>query len=304
MRRLFISATVLSVIFLGGSVYAQSGAAEQGLETASYYLAPVSSSGVSGNLQVTEQEGGSTFTVTLQGIEAGQEYALALFEGDCGPDRPRVLDLDAVGTFADDPYASITDTNLTFARLTEGNYFLYVYGGDTADTPIAACGEVGVGANASGTATPSATPATPTATTETGSSPAADNATDRTPGPDQNPRAASYALSPVENSHVSGNLQVSEQLSGGTRLTVSLAGIKAGEDYTAVLYQGDCGPDRPKVAQLNTIDATDGNPNSSVTDSTLGFDALTEGDHFLYIFAGEPSGHLLACGEVGMGANP
>ena len=44
MRRLFISATVLSVIFLGGSVYAQSGAAEQGLETASYYLAPVSSS--------------------------------------------------------------------------------------------------------------------------------------------------------------------------------------------------------------------------------------------------------------------
>ncbi len=288
----------LGVLLWGGfwSAHAQTGATERGLETASYYLAPVEASGVSGNLQVTERVGGgSSFVVTLQGIEPGQRYALSLFEGDCGPDRARVRDLNPVGSFPDDPYASLTQTALDFADLTESDYFLYVYAGATDDTPLAACGEVGVGANASGT------PAPPPAATP---APAAPVATPNAagPAPGQNPRAASYALSPVAGSGVSGNLQVSENLTGGTRLTVSLVGIEAGGDYAAVLYRGDCGPDREEVARLENVNAADGDPYSSVTESPLSYDAVTGADHFLYVL-GEPGDRVLACGEVGLGAN-
>ncbi len=295
---------LLSCLVLGGA-YAQTGPTDRGLQTASYYLAPVGASGVSGNLQVTERvDGGSTFIVTLQGIEPGRRYALTLLEGDCGPDRVRVRDLKPVGSLPDDPYASLTEANLSFADLAEGDYFLYVYAGATDDTPVAACGEVGVGANATTSsfsvipspAAPTPAPATPV----TIPSPTSDS-------PERSPRAASYALSPVAGSGVSGNLQVSEQLGGGTRLTVSLVGIAtggnyAGGDYAAVLYKGDCGPDREEVARLENVNAADGNPNASVTESSLSYDAVAGANHFLYIL-GEPSDRVLACGEVGSGAN-
>ena len=309
---------LLSCLVLGGA-YAQTGPTDRGLQTASYYLAPVGASGVSGNLQITEQTGGgSTFIVTLQGIEPGRRYALTLLEGDCGPDRVRVRDLKPVGSLPDDPYASLTETNLAFGDVGEGDYFLYVYAGQADDTPVAACGEVGVEANATTSAptkpspavTP--TPATPNtapttvapATTEaapnTLPNPAPDSPAD---SPERSPRAASYALSPVAGSPVSGNLQVSEQLSGGTRLTVSLVGIDTGGNYAAVLYRGDCGPDREEVARLENVNAADGNPNASVTESPLSYDTITGADHFLYVL-GEPGGRVLACGEVGSGANP
>lgn len=298
MRNFFMC--LLSCLILGG-VYAQTGPTDRGLQTASYYLAPVEASGVSGNLQVTEQVGGgSTFIVTLQGVEPGQRYALALFEGDCGPDRVRVRSLKPVGSFPDDPYASLTETEITFAELAEGDYFLYVYAGATDDTAVAACGEVGMGANAttsSPSTPPTAAPPVTLTTPDTGPSPASGS-------PERSPRAASYALSPVAGSGVSGNLQVSENLAGGTRLTVSLTGSDAGGNYAAVLYQGDCGPERDEVVRLKNVNAVDGNPNSSVTDSPMSYDAITGGDHFLYVLSGAPGGRVLACGEVGLGANP
>ena len=306
MRNFFVC--LLSWLVLGGA-YAQTGPMDRGLQTASYYLAPVAASGVRGNLQITEQVGGgSTFIVTLQGIEPGQRYALALFEGDCGPDRVRVRDLKPVGSLPDDPYASLTEANLDFAKIAEGDYFLYVYAGATDNTPVAACGEVGVGANATTSsfsvtpspAAPTPAPATPVTTPGVTPGPTSDS-------PERSPRAASYALSPVAGSGVSGNLQVSEQLSGGTRLTVSLVGIAtggnyAGEDYAAVLYTGDCGPDREEVARLKNVNAADGNSNANVTESSLSYDAITGANHFLYVL-GESGDRVLACGEVGLGAN-
>ena len=181
---------LLSCLVLGGA-YAQTGPTDRGLQTASYYLAPVGASGVSGNLQVTERvDGGSTFIVTLQGIEPGRRYALTLLEGDCGPDRVRVRDLKPVGSLPDDPYASLTEANLAFADVAEGDYFLYVYAGPAGDTAVAACGEVGVGANAttSGSVTPSPevtpTPATPsTAPTTTPATTEATSSTLPNPAP-------------------------------------------------------------------------------------------------------------------------
>ncbi|HEX7021947.1 MAG TPA: hypothetical protein VF171_03750 [Trueperaceae bacterium] len=114
---------------------------------------------------------------------------------------------------------------------------------------------------------------------------------------------ASYALSPVQDSGVSGSLQITERAEGGTRLTVTLAGAGSGR-HALVLHAGDCGPDRPAVLRLQDVGAPGTEPDASVTDSSLSFATLSQGDYFLYVYAGEPGSRLLACGEVGQGANP
>jgi hypothetical protein len=124
------------------------------ISTASYPLFPVDGSDVTGQLQVVSRlESGSVLILTVDGIAEGRSYAAAIYAGDCGPDRELVLELEPVGR-ANDPYVSITETELTFAFLTEGDHFVYVFDGEGIDgpdtpgldTPALACGEVGLGA--------------------------------------------------------------------------------------------------------------------------------------------------------------
>lgn len=313
MQRRFPPALALGFLVfawaLAGGALAQQEAPQEAPRTASFYLAPVEDSGITGHLQVTEEvEGGSKLVVTLQGITPGERYALALFEGDCGPDRPLVTELEPVSNLEGDPYVSLNSSKVPFAEFAEGDYFLYVYGGESTDAPVVACGEVGQGANASGFGEGSSAAAQPATTEAPGESanagPAAQPEAPATPagGEFTSPRAASYALSAVEGSGISGNLQVSEQIEGGTRLTVSLRGSDPAARYGVTLYQGDCGPDRPEVLQLTSVDASDGDPYSSITDSEFAFDAITQQDLFAYVFG--PGGEVVACGEVGLGANP
>lgn len=319
----FITAFLLALLGTTALALAQSSTPAapqefQSTETVSYYLAPVEGSGVSGYLQATEEvTGGSKLVVTLQGIEPGSTHALALFEGDCGPDRPFVTELEPVPNIAGDPYASLSESNMPFAAFAEGDYFLYVYEEDSRDSAIVACGEVGVGANASGFApadsssgeTGGATTSPTSAIRPKGTDSTSDTspAASSTPAPNEefrSLRAASYVLSPVEGSGVSANLQVSEQVEGGTRLTLSVSGTDGTGDHAVVLYEGNCGPDRPEVLRLTNVNGSDGDPFSSITDTELSFDAITEGDHFAYLFEAEPGSRILACGEVGAGANP
>ncbi len=124
------------------------------LSTASYPLFAVDDSGVTGQLQIVEQAaGGTELILSMVGIEEGRTYPAAIYVGSCGPDRPVYLELQPVG-FANDPFVSITESELSFADLTEGEYFVYVFDGDTIDrpetegldVPALACGEVGLGA--------------------------------------------------------------------------------------------------------------------------------------------------------------
>jgi hypothetical protein len=124
------------------------------LSTASYPLFPVDDSGVHGELQVVSRNDlGSVLILTVVGIEEGRPYAAAIYAGDCGPDREVVLELESVGR-ANDPYVSITETELSFEAITEGDHFVYVFDGEEIDrpetpgldVPALACGEVGLGA--------------------------------------------------------------------------------------------------------------------------------------------------------------
>lgn len=289
--------------------YAQTGGADfeqdRALQTESYYIAPVEESGVSGNLQIVETaDGGSAFIVTLQGIEAGSTHALTLFEGDCGPDRMVATELNPIGVFNNEPFASITTSELPFERIAEGDYFVYVYADATMTSVAAACGEVGVNANAaapsdeSNSETGDEVSQAVTDAVETGGTTGGAPEDEFT-----SPRAASYALSPVAGSGISGNLQISEEFESGTRLTVTLTGIPQDGDHAVALFEGDCGPDRKQIAQLASVNAADGNPNASVTDSELSFDAITGANHFLYVYSEDIGSEVVACGEVGTGVN-
>lgn len=144
---------LLVVVAIGGYGAAQDQAqaappAEAAIETASYQLFPVEGSDVSGALNVTQRvEGGTQFVVTLVGITEGRQYLPVLFRGDCGPDRERVRALPPVGSIEGDPFVSISETEMDFAEVTEGDYFLYVYRGAEPEGQPLACGEVGAGAN-------------------------------------------------------------------------------------------------------------------------------------------------------------
>lgn len=131
--------------------------------------------------------------------------------------------------------------------------------------------------------------------------------------PATNLQTATYGLYPVGDSGVRAQLQVTSTLSGGVRLILSATGIEAGNVYSAAIYRGDCGPDRPLALTLVPIGTAPNDPYVSTTDATdLSFEQLTTGDYFVYLFSRHqidtPDSFgldvpALACGEVGAGAN-
>jgi hypothetical protein len=112
-----------------------------------------------------------------------------------------------------------------------------------------------------------------------------------------------YYLASVENSGVDGYVQAAETVEGLTKFVVAMNNTLSDYRYAVVLYEGDCGPDRPEVLRLGDINNTSGDPNSSISESEISFEALRNGNYFMYVFAGEPGSQILACGEVGQGAN-
>lgn len=145
------SSVATLLVLLISIAFAQEGGppsdAQRGLQSVSYQLFAVEGSGVSGTLNVTEEMGGGTiFVVTAVGISPGIFYQPVLFAGDCGPDRERVAELAPIGSVPEDPFVSISQVSMSFAQLTEGDFFLYLYPEGGEGDPLA-CGEVGVGAN-------------------------------------------------------------------------------------------------------------------------------------------------------------
>jgi hypothetical protein len=158
----FVAATLVLVLSIGLAQQDQPAETpavpetepQESLRTASYPLYPVEGVDVTGQLQIVEDAtGGVQLVLTMVGIQEGRSYPAAIYVGSCGPDRPVYLELEPVG-FANDPFVSITESEFTFEDVTQGEYFVYVFDGDTIDHPEAegldvpalACGEVGLGA--------------------------------------------------------------------------------------------------------------------------------------------------------------
>ncbi|MEX2541890.1 MAG: hypothetical protein WD314_08775 [Trueperaceae bacterium] len=130
------------------------------------------------------------------------------------------------------------------------------------------------------------------------------------PGEQTSLRSESYQLFSLEGSGTTGTLNVTERIEEGTQLVVTLVGIETGDLYLPVLHRGDCGPDRERVFALPPVGSIPDDPFSSISNSSVTFDEISQGDFFLYIFHGgedgsgaEQESDPIACGEVGEGAN-
>jgi hypothetical protein len=292
----------LGVIFcfmLDGSGFAQLDAPR----IESYGLFAVNNSEVNGNMQVMTEGNQVKITTTIYNMQSGVRHAVALFEGDCGPDRPQVAQLETVPNLEGDLFSSITYTTVPFEQITGGNHFAYVYATEEVNQAnIVACGEVGLGANVSGDGTTPTTSQQMDMTTETIEATTATAETGL--GPDEALRTTSYGLFALEGSSIDGKLQLQENVDKTVRATLTLSGTVEGYYYDAVVFSGDCSPNATEVLRLETVgESIPEDPFASLTTTDIPYDTITTGNHFVMVFAQGTTSPALACGEVGAGAN-
>ena len=273
------------------------------LSQVTYAVNPVTESGlnVSGSIYIADYGLGNTSVVVVsaQGAE-GNARPAHLHAGNCGSGGGIVVPLEPI-----DPETgmSITVTTAAYAEITTGNHYLNIYASAEDLGTIIACGEVGTGARGVANANESEAQST-TSTNTPPASAQSQTATGVKPEEFESQiPTASYGLFAVGDSGIAGQVQISGQVEGGTRIVVSLNGAEAGRRYPTELRSGDCGPDGAVLRRLNDFPLGVIDPGASETTTGLSFEEIAEADNYLSIYAADGSGTVIACGEVGLGAN-
>ncbi len=116
-------------------------------------------------------------------------------------------------------------------------------------------------------------------------------------------RSVRYAVSPVENSGISGSVLISNYGNGKTVVVTSLFGAKPGGNYPEHFHTGDCGSNGAIVVPLNNVS---GDTGMAVTVIHTPYEQILDQDLYLNIHASpnDLGTTILACGEVGQGAQP
>lgn len=294
-----IARTFLSLaLLIAGVALAQ--AESEATRSVTYEVSEVDDSGISGSVFVGEYGSSTTIVVlSLDGTSAGDTHPAHFHQGDCGSGGGIQVTLSAVDG---NTGMSVTLTDVPYDDIVESDYYLNVHLSPEQIQTIVACGEVGEGEQATAGR---AANAERTQDDAAPGEPATDQpeAGQAQPGDAATPDTASYGLFPVESSGISGQVQLTELLGRGTRFAVTLVGIEPGNEYGLALYEGDCGPDRPKVRDLPPVGEVEGEPYASVTETSLPFPTITDGDYFMYVFRTPDMQEVVACGEIGLGAN-
>ena len=117
-------------------------------------------------------------------------------------------------------------------------------------------------------------------------------------------QTATYEVYPTEVGDVNGVVQVVENVDGGARVVVTLLETEGNRAYPAHFHAGDCGSGGEIVYPLEAVPSSaEGNTAAEVTTvDTSVFDIINRD---LYINIHQPGdlSTILACGEVGLGAN-
>lgn len=264
-----------------------------------------SGSDLSGSLFIGDFGESSVVVFTLTGTSAEDVHPSHLHVGDCGSGGGVEVPLaDVDGSSG----LGVTLVQVPFDELTSQD--LHVNAHNSADDmgTIVACGEVGAGAEAG---VGSQADASTTVDVKVSAKPAPEAAAEpvgardaKNAGAEQDAlRTESYQLFALQGSGVTGTLNVTQRVQGGTQFVVTLVGIEEGSSYQPVLFAGDCGPDRERVTALPAVGAMPNDPYTSISNVSLSFDEVADGDYFLYIYQGDEQSDPLACGEVGAGAN-
>lgn len=298
-----IARIILSfALLVTGAAIAQADPASEATRSVTYEVSPVDGSDISGTVFVGEYGPSTTIAVvSLDGTSAGDTHPAHFHQGDCGSGGGIQVPLSAVDGATG---MSVTLTDVPFGSIVESDLYLNVHRSPEQMQTIVACGEAGPGVQPLRQTTASGADGEPR-----DEAAEAEPTTDRSePEATQSsesaaPDTASYGLFAVQGSEIRGQVQLTELLGEGTKFVVSLVGIEPGSDYGLALYEGDCGPDRPKVRDLEPVGEREDDPYVSITDTELPFSTISEGDYFLYVFHGQEGDEVAACGEVGVGAN-
>jgi len=113
-------------------------------------------------------------------------------------------------------------------------------------------------------------------------------------------RSVRYPLSEMDDSGVSGSVLIAEYSEDRSVVTVSLTGTPAGGTHPAFLTVGSC--DNADEVLL-PLEAVSGDVGLSSTTLDLPFDTLVERNYALNVFLSEDEETVVACGEVGEGAD-
>ena len=300
---------VLFTLWLGLSMgwgIAQEAQSVPALSSMTYNVISLTTSGltVTGSIYIADYGLGNTSVVIISVTGAeGNTRPAHLHAGNCGSGGGVVTPLEPVDS---ETGLSVTVTTASYFDITTGDYHLNIHASLEDLGTLIACGEVGERAQGmretSSTASTEAAPAdtaqtmTPPVSSQTKTGVKAEEFETQIP-------TASYGLFAVGDSGISGQLQVSGRVEGGTRIVVSLTGAQPGKRYPIELRSGDCGPDGAVLRRLNDFPLGVVDPGASETTTGLSFEEIANADNYLSIYAADGSGRVLVCGEVGLGAN-
>ena len=113
-------------------------------------------------------------------------------------------------------------------------------------------------------------------------------------------QTAFYEIYPTENSTIDGTVQVTENVDGGARAAVTLQNTEDGLVYPSHFHAGDCGTGGNIVYPLEPIP---GGPDSVVTTVDASVFDVINSDLYINIHSPDDVSVIVACGEVGLGAN-
>jgi hypothetical protein len=262
-------------------------------QSSSYQLAPVNSSGIAGTVYMADYGMNNTLVVVnVMNAEASLSYPAHIHIGSCGGNGDVVVPLENVNGATG---LSVTMTNAAYSDISAGDYYINVHRPEDLSN-IVACGEVGM-------ATAQATESTPTSGTidQTGLAQGSQLPTGvKSEEFATQMRTEGYGIFAVNNSGISGQIQIAEEAEGSSRVIVTLSNIQPGQSYGLEIFQGDCGPDRPSLLKLHSVPTIPDDPTGSWTNTDLTYDELAGSNNFVYVYA--PDGAVIACGEVGAGA--
>ncbi len=268
------------------------------IQSSSYQLAPINSSGIAGTVFLADYNMGSTLVVVnVLNADAVLSYPAHIHIGSCGSNGDVVVPLEDVSGSRG---LSVTMTDAAYGDIATGDYYVNVHHPEDINF-ILACGEVGVVAQVATTETATTETATPGTIDQTGLAQGSELPTGVKPEEFATQmRTEGYGIYAVNGGNISGQIQVAEKAEGGSTLVVTLSNIQSGQSYGLEIFQGDCGPDRTSLVKLNPVPSVPSDPNASWTDTPLNYTELAEGNNFVYVYA--PDGAVIACGEVGAGA--
>ena len=295
----------------------------------SYRVASINNSGASGAVDFIDYGLGSTLiVVNMTGLVGKQIYPSHIHAGSCGSNGDVVIPLEHVdGTTG----LSMTLTTIAYTDIANSDYYLNIHQSPDNLTSIISCAEIGLDGQNSQTQVlasqeqqtqePAITQeqvTTPVETTPVETTPALTPGTIEQTGVAQGSqlptgvkpeefatrmRTEGYGIFAINSGTISGQIQVAEEADGTARVIVTLRNILPGQQFPLEIRQGDCGPDRPLLISLNDLPSVIGDPTASWTDTSLHYDDIAGSNNFIYVYAPDNSGIVVACGEVGLGAN-